>query len=69
MLDCQGKILKITTQPHVDHVNDILTHFYGKEIYDNAQILYKWMVSLMNSKVAKFLRMSVSFFNRYYFLK
>lgn len=30
MLDCQGEILKITTQSHVDHVNDTLTHFYGK---------------------------------------
>ena len=34
MLDCQGEILKITTQSHVDHVNDTLTHFYGKKLYD-----------------------------------
>ena len=62
MLDCQGEILKITTQSHVDHVNDTLTHFYGKNFMTNTQILYKEMVSLMNSKVSQFLGMLVLFF-------
>lgn len=30
MLNRHGEILKITTQSHVDHVNDTMTHFYGK---------------------------------------